>query len=145
MPTYSGDSSTSVDAAPRTQASTLAYIRQQLVKWQWLQKDVKLNALKEYEQYEVHVQANKVDIIFAPSVLCKVCNRSYTLRQKVGSYDFKLDKAHKKMHSDLQMSHGSYKNYLWLLALVRHKSAHSLPNLTQLHQLLRYPPLPLLH
>ncbi|MDA8002571.1 MAG: hypothetical protein MPL62_14930 [Alphaproteobacteria bacterium] len=83
-PTYSGDSTSSVDAAPSTHASTLAYIRQQLVKWQRSQKDSRLNALKEYEQYEVQVQANEVDNMFATSVLCKVCNRSYALGQKAG-------------------------------------------------------------
>lgn len=87
MPTYSGNnssSSSSVDVAPRTQASTLTYIRQQFVRWQRLQKDIKLKELKEHEQYEVHVKANEVGNDLVASVLCKVCNKTYSLGQKEG-------------------------------------------------------------
>ena len=85
--TYSGkgsSSSSSVDVAPRTQASTAGYIRQQVVKWQRLQKDVKLRELKELEQYEVHVKCKEVGDDLAASIHCKVCHKSYSLGHKEG-------------------------------------------------------------
>ena len=80
----SSNSRRSADFAPRNQASTVGYIRQQIVKWQRMQKEIKLRELKELEHYEVNGKPKEVGDDFVASILCKVCNKSCALGQKEG-------------------------------------------------------------